>query len=363
MSDMVVGILGLGTVGKGVFEIINNDFKDITIKYILVRDKSKYEEYNHLLAKDINQIINDQEVETVLELIGGISDAYSYIKQSLEKKKNVITANKAVISKYYKELNELAIKNKVKLLFEASVGAAINIIDPLKTISKFNKINMIEGIINGSTNFVLSKIFKEDYPLEKALAEARTLGYIETGSNDDMDGLDLMRKINILSMIAYQQAISEASIRIIPLSSLNQKFYNYVKSQDMAIKYLATSIKKANKILIQVLPTIIGKSDFYNMINYEDNIVTLYGEYHKKQSFIGQGAGRYPTASAVIADLLNLTVKDDLQVDFKNSCEIDNSIQKYKFLIQKGNDFIKTDYVNIDELLNDKDIIALARIM
>jgi homoserine dehydrogenase len=250
----------------------------------------------------------------------------------------------------------------VVLAYEASVGGAINILDPLKTISKINKIHKIEGIINGSTNFILSKIFLDDYTLNQALLEANELGYIETNSTDDLDGLDLMRKINILSMISYQQYINEDDISVVPLSSLTTEFIEYIKNHNLIIKYLATSKRINNRIIIHLEPVVFDSNSIYSKINYEDNIISIFGEYHQKQSFIGQGAGRYPTASAVVYDLLKINDNCNNTYNYKNNLIIDNNYCKYYFLVQAGDRIFKSDLLSIKEVLSDKSIKCLARI-
>lgn len=358
---MDVAIIGLGVVGKGVYDIITNDLTDISVKYVLELDEDKTRGIN-CVAESFNQILEDDTVSTVIELIGGTGIAYKFVKEALTSGKNVVTANKALISKHFKELHNIASISNVSLRYEASVGGAINIIDPLLSISEINKINKIEGIINGSTNFILSKIFKEDASLIEALNEATNLGYIETGSTDDLEGLDLLRKINILSMISYKEYINESDILRIPLSDLTEEFYSYVKSKGLLIKYIATSDKQNNEVSIHLEPVIITKENEYNFVNYEDNIITLYGEYHLKQSFKGQGAGRYPTASAVVYDLLKQKEELPKQLLYKTESKINNDISKYHFLIIQNNEFIVSDLKSMSEIVNSKDIKVVARI-
>ena len=169
-----------------------------------------------------------------------------------------------------------------------------------------NPIHTISGIINGSTNFVLTKIFNDGLSLKDALNKAFDLGYLETGSTDDMDGLDLLRKINILSMLSYQTYIDEKAILNMPLSRVSETFITYVKSKGYVLKYIAYSHRENEHITIYVSPMIIKPSHLYNHIQNEYNIIEILGSYHEKQSFIGQGAGRYPTASAVVYDILHL---------------------------------------------------------
>jgi homoserine dehydrogenase len=248
----------------------------------------------------------------------------------------------------------------VTLLFEASVGGAMHILEPLYQFSKHNKIHTIKGIINGSTNFILSKIFLEDYSYMQALGEADELGYIETGTTDDMDGLDLMRKINIASMISFDTEIKEEDITLVPLSSLTSEFYDYVKTQKKLIKYVATSKKQGQHISIHLEPVII-ETGMLQHIHYEDNIIMLYGEYHRKQSFVGQGAGRYPTASAIINDILLIKNKNKRTFDTSKAYEINQFEELFDFIVQTKDDFKFMEKRSIQSLLDDPNIICFAR--
>lgn len=301
-----VALLGFGTVGQGVFDILTKEFKHIEVKYVLVKHREKHLNIKMLLADSFDQIINDPEIKIVIETIGGMDHAYDYVKKALSHQKHVVTANKALISAYFDELTNLAKEHGVKLRYEASVGAGIHIIEPLFQIARFNHIHKIEGIMNGSTNYILSKVFLEDLSLDEALKDAMHLGYIEEDPKDDLEGFDLLRKIHILSMIAYQKSIDPDTIKRVPLTSLTEEDIQKAKSNHQMIKYIATSKKVDDDIKISVEPITIDISHPYHNINYEENIITLYGKYHLKQSFIGQGAGRYPTASAIVNDILNI---------------------------------------------------------
>lgn len=358
---MNIAILGFGIVGKGVYDILSKDFTDHNVKYILELDDQKLGNLISKRPSSYDVILQDDEVDVIIELIGGKGIAYTFIKQALIHKKHVITANKAVISEHYKELTQLAEENNVTLSFEASVGGAIIVLNPLFTIAKINKINKIEGIINGSTNFVLSSVFKENKSLADSIDEANTLGYIETGTTDDMDGLDLLRKINILSMISYKTFIKESDITRVPLSSLTNEFIDYVKKTNRTIKYIATSEKHNNEISIHLEPVILDSSLLYSNIDYEDNIISIHGQYHKVQSFVGQGAGRYPTASAVINDLITIDYKVKSVQEYKETTGI-NKTKKYDFLVQKNMKFLEVKSITIEELLNDDSIQCFARI-
>ncbi|MFA7507228.1 MAG: homoserine dehydrogenase [Bacilli bacterium] len=359
---MKVAILGLGVVGRGVYDILANDFKDITVKYIFDKDDNKTKDVKHLLAESYEQIINDREVEVVIELIGGKNVAYDFIVKAIKNHKNVVTANKALISERFKELNELAKKYNVKLLYEASVAGAVILIDPLKKIREINQINKIEGILNGSTNYILSKVFLEGVELKEAISNAYKLGYLETGSDDDMNGLDSLRKVNILSMLSYKTFLKEEDILRISLLSLNEKFINYVKDKGCFIKYIAQSEVRNNRLSIKVEPLVIGSQSIFANINYEENIVNIFGKYHLKQSFVGQGAGRYPTASAVIYDLLTIKSITNECFEFNKIYQVNNNDERYHFLIQTFDKIYKSKLMTYGELQRNKDIIFFSRI-
>ncbi len=346
---MQIAILGFGTVGRGVYDILTQDHPDIHVKYIVDRHPEKTKGVLATVTRDYESIIDDQDIDVIVELLGGKDNAYPYVKAALEKGKHVVTANKALISACFKELHDLAQQQDKQLRYEASVGAAINIIDPLYTISEINQISRIEGIINGSTNYILSALDESDMSLDEVLASAREKGYLEAHSNDDMDGLDLMRKINILAMIAFHQSIDEADILRIPLSKIKQPFYDYLKAKSLMMKYVAYASQREDGLSLSVLPVVIDQSHPYALIKGTDNIITLYGKYHEKQQFIGCGAGRYPTASAVVYDLLKIRQKQKqvLKLDQSRNVIMDDTQKSFLVLRNQHMEIIKSDLKTI----------------
>lgn len=359
---MNVALLGLGVVGRGVYDIIKRDFDDIKVKYILEKDDEKVRDLEYLRVSSLDHIINDENIDVVIELIGGKSVAYEFVKEALKHKKHVVTANKALMSEYFEELTLLAKKQDVSLLYEASVGGAIIILDELKKIAKINNINKIEGIVNGATNYVLSRVFCDGISLDEGVAEAFDKGYLETGSTDDMDGLDALRKINILSMIAYDTYLLEDDFDIVSLSSVSSEMIEYIKSKNLVLKYIAFSLRDNDIVNGYVCPTVMGKDSIISKINYEENIISVYGEYHKKQSFIGQGAGRYPTASAVVYDLLTIKNHQKITSEHKNTYLTNRNHQKHCFLVQNNHVIYKTKQMTFQELLEDKSVVCFVKV-
>lgn len=359
---MNIAILGLGVVGRGVYDIINDLHPSIHIKYVLELDNSKLEGITSIQAKEINEILQDEEIDTIVELIGGKTIAYDFIKLALQNHKHVVTANKAVISEYFEELTNLATNNNVQLRYEASVGGGIIVLNTLLKLTKVNPITEIKGIINGSTNFILSKIFAEDFGYQDAFNLALEKGFIETYSTDDMEGLDLLRKINILSMISYHQCIDEKDIIRVPLTSLSDNLYNYVKSMNKVIKYVAFSSIQKRSITIQLEPVALDTSSPFAQVNYEQNSIVINGKYHYYQTFTGLGAGRYPTASAVVYDLLQLQSNISFDVQASDlGYSINTSPRRGDYLIETKDGFDILNNQTINDIQKMPNIISFVR--
>lgn len=356
---MNVAILGLGVVGTGVYELLQEQ-KDIHISYVLDKNLERTQSLNTTVATSFSTIINDPDVDIIIELIGGIKHAYDMIVSALKHGKHVVTANKAVISTHFKELHELAQQNNVHLLYEASVGGGIIVLDSIKTIASINHINRIEGIVNGATNYILSSVFHGDTPLDQALNQAFTLGYIETGTTDDMDGLDAMRKIHILSMLSYQTYLTQSKVEVIPLSSISSTLLEYVKSIDHELKYIVSSTMGKDGVHMSVLPTIYPKKNPFEDIQYEDNIISIYGTYHNKQSFIGQGAGRYPTASAVLFDILQIKHNTVTRIEIQED-PMNYPPRTFHFLVETSDGYSITKPMTLAHAMTIKDAICIAR--
>lgn len=317
---MNYALLGYGVVGTGIVELIEKAkqdidlYKDVNLKGILVRDKSKHlnKRYLELVTKDINRIFSE-DIDVVIEVIGGINPAYEYVKMALKKGVHVITANKDLIAEHGSELSKIAKENNVTIKLEAAVAGGIPIIKPLVESLSGNKILSIKGILNGTTNFILTKMYHEGVNYEEALKEAQRLGFAEANPESDVMGYDTARKLSILSSIAFNKRVYWKDILIEGISDLDKQDFLYAKKQNCCIKLVAYSTNKNDRIYGVVKPMLVdSKFEFFD-INNEVNSVILEGDAVGEVTFTGKGAGMFPTASAVCGDLLDIINRNFIQ--------------------------------------------------
>lgn len=335
-----IAILGLGTVGYGVYDIIKNSsyLKKVKVKKILDRDLSRNEEVGNIITNDFEEILNDDEIKVIVETMGALNFSYECIKRGIMKKKHVITANKEVIAGHLEELTKLKKEYKVSLYYEASVGGGIPIIKPLHLISHINDIKSITGILNGTTNYILTKMDLEGLSFKDALRDAQEKGFAEADPTNDLEGLDMVRKIAILSSIAYHGEVNIKNVYHYGISNVTSFDIDYAKSKGYVLKYLATSQIEKKKAEIRVEPHFVLADDLISKANYEFNIVEVDANINGILSFYGKGAGRYPTANAIVNDLIMIMNKDkNYSVDFKNKIQVTKSKTKNKYYIRVKN--------------------------
>ncbi len=324
MSKKVgVGLLGLGTVGSGVASILQNPtdrhplVSDIEIVKIAVKDLSRTRSTTFpstILTDDAISVVDNPSVDVVVEVIGGIEPARTLIMRAIKAGKSVVTANKAVIARHGEEIAQAANKSGVYVLIEAAVGGGIPIIEPLKQSLGGNKLNRVTGIINGTTNYILSRMAKGDEVYEKVLNDAQSLGYAEANPAADVEGLDAADKIAILSGLAFGGNIDRSSIPTQGITSLQSRDIDYANQLGYAIKLLAVSerLNKGNEVpnslplAVWVQPTLVPRDHPLAGVNGVNNAILIEGEPIGEVMFYGPGAGAGPTASAVVADILNI---------------------------------------------------------
>lgn len=310
-----IAVLGYGTVGTGIAELINKNKdrfekftgEDLQISNILVKnlEKHKNKKFFHLVTNDIEDVFN-KSVDIVVEVMGGINPAYEYIKKALKLKKHVVTANKDLIAEHGKELLDLADKNGVTLNFEASVGGGIPILKPLMECLVGNEIVGIKAILNGTTNFILTKMFKENMNYNEALKLAQELGFAEANPDSDVLGYDAARKLSILSTIAYNRKVDWKNIDINGITDIDKEDFKYAKLKGYNIKLLAISKKVDDKVYASVKPVMLKADSELGKIDDELNAIMIEGDAVGKVVFSGKGAGMLPTASSVFGDITDI---------------------------------------------------------
>ena len=313
MSSHKIAVMGYGVVGSGVVEDFYQSLPsmkrkishDIDIKYILDIVKHEGTPFDEKFISDFNIIVNDPEVTVVAEVIGGINPAFDFTKRCLEAGKSVVTSNKELVATKGAELLKIANENGVKYLFEASVGGGIPIIRPLRYCLIGNNIEKIAGIVNGTTNFILTKMFEENMSFETALKLAQDLGYAERNPSADVDGFDAQRKICILSSLASGKHIYPDDVHVEGITGILPEDVAAAASLECTIKLIAYSKKlEDGKLHVIVAPMLVDKSSRLNNIKDVFNGVVVDGDAVGEVAFYGRGAGKLPTASAVVSDIL-----------------------------------------------------------
>lgn len=322
LSKKNIALLGMGTVGRAVYEEIKSNVSSVLVKNITKKRNIHFSE--KIITNDFEEIIQDNNIDIVIELIGGETPAYNYIKRSIKSNKNVITANKEVMGKYGEELLDLAEKNNVFLLYEASVAGGIPIISPLVSDLSANDFSSIRGIINGTTNYILTKMANEKLELAEVLKEAQDLGYAEADPTSDIDGFDAQYKISILSRIAFNTNVSIDQIYVEGISNIKSTDFAYASELGYTVKLLATaSINNDNNLLVKVHPALIPNHVPMSSVNGVLNAVEIKGDLVGTLWFQGAGAGAKATASSVLSDLIKIQNSEKkINVNRKNTYKI-----------------------------------------
>lgn len=347
---MKIAILGYGTVGKGLVDMIdiNKEKRDIEIESILVRDKNKHKDskYAHLITEDIEEVFS-KDFDILVELIGGLNPAYKYIKRALENKINVVTANKDMLAEYGDKLVKIAKENNVSLRFEASVGGGIPVLKPLIESLEGNLIESMYAILNGTTNYILSKMHDENLSYEEVLKEAQELGFAESNPEADVEGYDAARKLSILSTLAYDRRVYWKDFYLEGISKIDMKDIYYAKKLGCKIKLVGQSKLNNEKVSGYVRPVLVDNDSLLSKIDNEYNIVVFNGNSVGEVSFVGKGAGKEPTGSAAYADMIDILDK--------RVCNIDSftkeKIEVEKIISHNCEALLRFKYPKTDEII------------
>ena len=353
---MKIGIVGLGTVGEGVLKVLTNEKEsifeksraDIEVKYAcdlnINRDFS-FDFDKSILTNDYKKILNDPEIKIVVELIGGETVAKQIIIEAFEAKKSVVTANKALIAKYGVELFQRAKQNGVSFLFEAAVGGGIPIVTPLMESLVANTVTEIRGIMNGTSNYILTKMKEDNLSFDEALKIASEKGYAEADPTYDVDGIDAGHKINILASLAYGGSIKFKDMQLSGIREISTVDIFSANQLNSTIKLIASSkLLSDTSAQISVESTLIPNSEILAKVDDVYNAIETTGSYTDKTLFYGKGAGMDPTASAVVADIVKIVTRNHIESDyFFNSTKVfeimDSNTVKDSYYIRVSDDF------------------------
>jgi homoserine dehydrogenase len=317
MKAISIGLLGLGTVGTGVVKIIENHQDKlmhqvgcpVQIKKVLVKDIDKQRDVSinrEMLTTDANDILQDPEIDVVIEVMGGVTETREYLLTALKSKKHVVTANKDLMAVYGSELLTAASENGCDLFYEASVAGGIPILRGLVDGLASDRITKMMGIVNGTTNFILTKMSQDGSAYEEVLKEAQALGFAESDPTADVEGLDAARKMAILSTLGFSMKIDLDDVKVKGITDITEEDLEYGKQLGYTMKLIGIADLDDDKVEVSVQPTFLVETHPLAAVNNEYNAVYVYGEAVGETMFYGPGAGSLPTATAIVSDVVGV---------------------------------------------------------
>lgn len=364
-----IAVLGYGTVGSGVVEVLNTNQEsinkraanEINIKYVLDLRDFEGDPIQSKIVHDFNIILNDPEIKIVVEVMGGVEPAFTFAKQALGAGKSVVTSNKELVAKHGAELLEIAKANNLNFLFEASVGGGIPIIRPLNNSLTADEITEITGILNGTTNYILTKMADEGLDFDTVLKDAQEKGYAERNPEADVEGYDACRKIAILTSLAFGKQVDYEDIYTEGITKITDTDIKYAKALNASIKILGTSKKVGDSVYAMVAPMMIGKDHPLIGVNDVFNGIFVHGNVLDDVMFYGRGAGKLPTASAVVSDVVDaakhmgtniMTIWRTKKLELG---DINDSITKFFVRLPENadKDLISKEFGNVKEVKAD----------
>ena len=365
-----IAVLGYGTVGSGVVEVLKTNHEsiskkagqEINIKYVLDLRDFPEDPIQEKIVHDYNIILNDPEVKVVVEVMGGVEPAYTFSKQALLAGKSVCTSNKELVARHGTELLKLAKERNLNYLFEASCGGGIPIIRPLNSSLTADEIDEITGILNGTTNYILTKMIQEGSDFDDVLKQAQALGYAERNPEADVEGYDACRKIAILSSLAFDKQVDYQDIYTEGITKITTADIRYAKALGMTIKLLAYSRKLEGHYFAMVAPFLLGPNDPLYSVNGVFNAIFVHGNVLGDAMFYGSGAGKLPTASAVVADVVDCAKNKGRNIMMSWSEEKLNLLQiddvKSRFFVRVSGHAAERQS-EIEELFGKVEIVAV----
>ena len=349
-----VAVLGYGTVGSGVVEVLDTNAKEVAnsagepveLKYILDLRDFPGDKHESQVVHDINVILDDPEVDVICETMGGIEPAFTFEKQALSKGKCVCTSNKELVAAHGPELVELARENGVSYLFEASVGGGIPVLRSINDSLKHEKIDAITGILNGTTNYILTKMDKEGMGFQTVLKKAQEKGYAERNPEADVEGYDACRKIAILSSLMSGKHVDFEDIYTEGITHINIEDFEYARALNMAIKLLAMCKRNENGFFTIVAPFLVPYENPLANVNGVFNAINVHGNMLGDVMFYGKGAGKNATASAVVADVIDMIKHKDKHIEVNMNSE--------KAVLTSKDNAVRRFFVRVSDTLKDQ---------
>lgn len=340
---MKIAILGFGTVGSGVYEIAKT-LKNIEVKKVLEKDLSKI----NIATDNYDEIINDKEIELVVECMGGLHPAYEFIMQALKSKKSVVSANKAVIAKYLDEFLQAAEENNVEFRFEASVGGGIPCLAGIQKIRRVENIDKFYGIFNGTSNFILDNMYRFENEFFTTLKTAQELGYAEADPSADIDGYDVTNKVIISFALAYDGFIKN-EFPCFTMRNITKEDILYFKKKGLIAKYIGEATTVGNEYEASVMLNLFPTNALEGNVLSNYNIVTVQSHTMGEVKFYGQGAGKLPTANAIIQDILDIQANISFNpISIEKKYSYSAKLFKHRYVL-RSNEELKGEFDKIEK--------------
>ncbi|MBE6909423.1 MAG: homoserine dehydrogenase [Ruminococcaceae bacterium] len=338
---MNIALLGFGTVGSHFYKLAE-EHGELNVTAVLSRRPRP--ELTCTVTSDYDEIMRDQSIDTVVELIGGDEPAYSYVTAAMRAGKNVVTANKLLVCAHYDELLELAKESGVSLRCTAAAGGGIPWLTSLARAAEMDRVTAVEGILNGTTNYILSSMTAEGASYDEALARAQELGIAEADPTADVEGYDARRKLVLSANLAFGVSLREEDVPCIGITQIGKQEIRLAKSRGLTWKLIARAERCGDKVSAYVCPTLFPDATAEAHTDAAANLVSLYSERIGKQSFAGSGAGGYPTASSVLFDCLSvLRGCGSYYTDRHEPCEVDNDGAPTGWLLRSESGFMQAE--------------------
>ena len=340
---MKIAILGFGTVGSGVYEIAKT-LKNIEVKKVLEKDLNKI----NIATDNYDEIINDKEIELVVECMGGLHPAYEFIMQALKSKKSVVSANKAVIAKYLDEFLQAAKENNVEFRFEASVGGGIPCLAGIQKIRRVENIDKFYGIFNGTSNFILDNMYRFENEFFTTLKTAQELGYAEADPSADIDGYDVTNKVIISFALAYDSFIKN-EFPCFTMRNITKEDILYFKKNGYIAKYIGEATTVGNEYEASVMLNLFPTNALEGNVLSNYNIVTVQSHTMGEVKFYGQGAGKLPTANAIIQDILDIQANISFNpISIEKKYSYSAKLFKHRYVL-RSNEELKGEFDKIEK--------------